>query len=444
MDFSNISPVCQIKVIGVGGGGGNAVNRMIAANIKSAQFIAVNTDKQALMMNNAKTRIQIGAKLTRGLGAGADPDMGRKAAEESRGEIAESLKDTDLVFITAGMGGGTGTGAAPIIAAIAKEMGILTIAVVTKPFGFEGMRRMQNAEKGIAQLAKCVDTLVVIPNDKLLQVAPKGIPMVEAFRYADDVLRQGIQGISDLIATPSLINLDFADVRTVMKNRGMAHMGIGKGTGENRSIEAVREAVASPLLDTTIEGAQSVIINVTGGLDLTLDEVNEAVKLVKDVVDPQANTIFGATIDEAYNERIEVTVIATGFQNSNFENIIHNAEEHANGNMPKPEVVAKSNGLTDKERFAEFLAGKPVTQARSGGLTLFGDSEEKKEETQEISKVTPPEPKHVTFEKVNTNEPPKQEMPHTQNSFAYNSRLEIDDSDLPPFLRKNFKKDGKF
>lgn len=441
MDFTNMSPVCQIKVIGVGGGGGNAVNRMIAANIKSAQFIAVNTDKQALMMNNAKTRIQIGAKLTRGLGAGADPDMGRKAAEESRGEIAESLKDTDLVFITAGMGGGTGTGAAPIIAAIAKEMGILTIAVVTKPFGFEGMRRMQNAEKGIAQLAKCVDTLVVIPNDKLLQVAPKGIPMVEAFRYADDVLRQGIQGISDLIATPSLINLDFADVRTVMKNRGMAHMGIGKGTGENRSIEAVREAVASPLLDTTIEGAQSVIINVTGGLDLTLDEVNEAVKLVKDVVDPQANTIFGATIDEAYNERIEVTVIATGFQNSNFENIIHNAE--ANAAMPAPSVVAKPNAASDKERFAEFLAGKPVNQTRSGGLTLFGDHEEEKQESvPEVATITPAEPKHVLFENPTQvkAEPEKPAVPQTQHSFSYNSRLEIDDSDLPPFLRKNFKK----
>ena len=298
------TPVCQIKVFGVGGGGNNAVNRMIAANIKSAQFYAVNTDKQALQMSSkAKEVIQIGEKLTRGLGAGADPEIGRKAAEESKAVIAEKLKGADLVFITAGMGGGTGTGAAPVIASIAKEMGILTIAVVTKPFNFEGRRRMENAEIGIANLAKCVDTLVVIPNDRLLQVVPKGTPLVEAFKYADDVLRQGIQGISDLIATSSLINLDFADVKAVMKNRGLAHMGIGEGTGENRNIEAVRMAVASPLLETTIEGAQALIINVTGGFDMTLDEVNDAVQLVKQAVDESANTIFGATIDENYNNR---------------------------------------------------------------------------------------------------------------------------------------------
>ena len=237
MDYNNINPICQILVVGVGGGGNNAVNRMIASNIKSAKFVAVNTDKQALLMSNATSQIQIGEKLTRGLGAGADPEIGRKAAEESRAEIAEKLKGSDLVFITAGMGGGTGTGAAPVIASIAKEMGILTIAVVTKPFAFEGRTRTQNAEMGIRNLSKCVDTLVVIPNDRLLQVVPKGTPVVDAFKYADDVLRQGIQGISDLIATPSLINLDFADVRTVMKNRGLAHMGIGEGKGEKRHIE---------------------------------------------------------------------------------------------------------------------------------------------------------------------------------------------------------------
>ncbi len=311
MEYDSYTPVCQIKVIGVGGGGNNAVNRMIAANIKSAQFVAINTDKQALMMSKAKEQIQIGEKLTRGLGAGADPEIGRKAAEESKSAIAEKLKGSDLVFITAGMGGGTGTGAAPVVASIAKEMGILTIAVVTKPFNFEGRRRMENAEAGIANLSKCVDTLVVIPNDRLLQVVPKGTPMVDAFKYADDVLRQGIQGISDLIATPSLINLDFADVRTVMKNRGLAHMGIGEGKGENRNIDAVRQAVASPLLETTIEGAQAVIINVTGGFDMTLDEVNDAVRLVKEVVDDSANTIFGATIDENYNERL-LEVVPSG------------------------------------------------------------------------------------------------------------------------------------
>ena len=259
MEYSSL-PLCQIKVFGVGGGGNNAVNRMIAANIKSAQFYAVNTDKQALMMSKAKDTIQIGSKLTRGLGAGADPEIGRRAAEESKTEIAEKLKGADLVFITAGMGGGTGTGAAPVIASIAKEMGILTIAVVTKPFGFEGRHRMENAEIGIANLAKSVDTLVVIPNDKLLKVVPKGTPIVEAFEYADDVLRQGIQGISDIIATSSTINLDFADVRTVMKNRGLAHMGIGEGKGEKRNEIAVRQAIASPLLETSINGAKAVTV----------------------------------------------------------------------------------------------------------------------------------------------------------------------------------------
>ena len=272
----NISQICNIKVIGVGGGGNNAVNRMVNANIKSAEFIAVNTDKQALLMSKAQHRVQIGEKLTRGLGAGADPEVGLKAAEESREVLSEMLKDTDLVFITAGMGGGTGTGAAPIIANIAKELGALTIAVVTKPFVFEGKRRMDNAERGIKELKAVVDTLVVIPNDKLLKIVPKGTPIIEAFRTADDVLRQGIQGISDLIVTPSLINLDFADVKTIMKNKGLAHMGVGRGKGDNRTIEAVRQAVSSPLLETTIEGATGIILNIKGGIDLALEEVYEA------------------------------------------------------------------------------------------------------------------------------------------------------------------------
>jgi cell division protein FtsZ len=309
----NISQICNIKVIGVGGGGNNAVNRMVNANIRSAEFIAVNTDKQALLMSKAQHRVQIGEKLTRGLGAGADPEIGSKAAEESREVLSEMLKDTDLVFITAGMGGGTGTGAAPIIANIAKELGALTIAVVTKPFVFEGKRRMDNAEKGIKELKGVVDTLVVIPNDKLLKIVPKGTPIIEAFRTADDVLRQGIQGISDLIVTPSLINLDFADVKTIMKNKGLAHMGIGRGKGETRTIEAVRQAVSSPLLETTIEGATGIILNIKGGLDLTLEEVYEAAALVKEVVDPSCNIIFGSGIDESMEEEVEITVIATGF-----------------------------------------------------------------------------------------------------------------------------------
>ena len=444
MDYNNINPICQILVVGVGGGGNNAVNRMIAANIKSAKFVAVNTDKQALMMSNATSQIQIGEKLTRGLGAGADPEVGRKAAEASSAEIAEKLKGSDLVFITAGMGGGTGTGAAPVIASIAKEMGILTIAVVTKPLGFEGRTRAQNAELGIRNLSKCVDTLVVIPNDRLLQVVPKGTPVVDAFKYADDVLRQGIQGISDLIATPSLINLDFADVRTVMKNRGLAHMGIGEGKGDKRNIEAVKQAVASPLLETTIEGATAVIINITGGFDLTLDEINEAVLLVKEVVDPSANTIFGATIDENYNDRIQVTVIATGFQNSTFENLLGEDDKE----KPQPPKQQVASGF-DRARFAEFLTGKPMAeqnQTSNAGIKLFADDvqekreepkpEPKQEETFSFLKTeqnseTKPEP---VKEPVKVQEPEVKEEPKRE---TFSSRLEIDNDDmLPPFLRR--------
>ena len=304
-----------IKVVGVGGGGNNAVNRMIAVNIKSAQFISLNTDLQALNMSKAQHRIQIGDKLTRGMGAGADPEIGQKAAEESRLAIADAIKDANLVFITAGMGGGTGTGAAPVVASIAKEMGKLTVAVVTKPFAFEGVTRMNNAEIGIANLKKVVDTLVVIPNEKLMQVASK-LQVLDAFKYADDVLRQGIQGISDLIVTPALINLDFADVCTVMRDKGIAHMGIGRGSGERRTVEAVKQAVFSPLLETSIEGASSVILNIMGGTDLTLMEINEAADLVRQVVHPAANIIFGADIRETLNDEILVTIIATGFENT--------------------------------------------------------------------------------------------------------------------------------
>jgi cell division protein FtsZ len=309
----NSSKVAQIRVIGVGGGGNNAVNRMLQAGIKSASFIAINTDKQSLFLSHAAQRIQIGEKITKGLGAGANPEIGRQAAEESRDAIKESLKGCDLAFITAGMGGGTGTGAAPVIASIAKEMGILTVAVVTKPFAFEGRRRMENAELGIANLRKNVDTLVIIPNDKLTQNFSKDITVVEAFQRADEVLRQGIQGISDIIVFPSLINLDFADVKTIMENRGMAHMGLGIGKGENRTMEAVRQAVYSPLLETTIEGSTGLIINITGGLSLTMAEVQHAVSLVQEIVDPSAALIFGADIREDIEDEVQVTIIATGF-----------------------------------------------------------------------------------------------------------------------------------
>ncbi len=302
-----------IKVMGIGGGGCNAVNSMIDSNIQSAEFYAVNTDNQALMLSKAENCIQIGAVLTKGLGAGSDPSIGEAAAEESKDEIEESLKGTDLLFIAAGMGGGTGTGAASVIARIARDLGILTVAVVTKPFKFEGRIRNENAMKGISNLRKYVDTLVVIPNDKLLQSLPAQTSVLEAFKVADGMLKQGIIGIVDLIATPSLINLDFADVNTVMRNQGLAHMGIGRAKGENRIIEAVRQAVSSPLLETTIEGAKSVILNVTGSKDLTLAEVSEAAELVSGIIDPAANIIFGQTVDETLVDEVKITVIATGF-----------------------------------------------------------------------------------------------------------------------------------
>lgn len=306
-----------IKVMGIGGGGCNAVNSMIASNITSAEFIAVNTDNQALLMSKANTVLQIGEKLTKGLGAGSNPNIGEQAAEESKDQIAELLNGTDLLFIAAGMGGGTGTGAASVVARIARELGILTIAVVTKPFSFEGRVRNENANKGISNLKKYVDTLVIIPNDKLIQFLPANTGMLDAFKVADDMLKQGIVGIVDLIATPSHINLDFADVNTVMRNQGLAHMGIGRAKGENRIIESVRQAVSSPLLETTIEGAKSVILNVAGGKDLMLSEANEAALLVQGIIDSSANIIFGTTIDDSMSDEVKITVIATGFTASN-------------------------------------------------------------------------------------------------------------------------------
>ena len=303
-----------IKVIGVGGAGNNAVNRMVESGIRGVEFISVNTDRQALQESKAGTKIQIGEKITRGLGAGANPDIGAQSAEENKSEIAEVLRGADMVFVTAGMGGGTGTGAAPIVAAAAKEMGILTIGVVTKPFTFEGKKRLSQAERGIESLKGKVDTLVVIPNDKLLQIIDRKTSIVDAFKMADDVLRQGVQGISDLIAVPGLVNLDFADVKTIMLNTGMAHMGIGRASGENRAEDAAKQAIQSPLLETSIEGARGVIINITGGDELGLHEVNTAAELVQRSVDPEANIIFGAVIDESMGDEISITVIATGFE----------------------------------------------------------------------------------------------------------------------------------
>lgn len=304
----------QIKVIGVGGGGNNAVNRMIESDLKGVEFIAINTDKQALFTSKAEHKIQIGEKLTRGLGAGANPEIGKKAAEESRDDIHKVLEGADMVFITAGMGGGTGTGAAPIVAEVAKELGILTVGVVTKPFTFEGKRRLLHAEQGIQELKGRVDTLVTIPNDRLLQVIEKKTTMLDAFRIADDVLMQGVQGISDLIAVPGLVNLDFADVKTIMLEQGLAHMGIGRASGENRAAEAAKQAIHSPLLETSIEGAKGVLLNITGGPNLGLFEVNEAAELVTQAADQDANIIFGAVINEDLKDEIRITVIATGFE----------------------------------------------------------------------------------------------------------------------------------
>ena len=303
----------SIKVIGCGGAGNNAINRMVDAGLKGVEFIAVNTDRQALAMSKASTTIQIGEKLTKGLGAGAVPDVGRRAAEESREEIAQALKGADLVFVTAGMGGGTGTGAAPIVAEIARDLNCLTIAVVTKPFAFEGKQRMKNAEMGVIDLKQRVDTLVVIPNDRLLQVVTKGTSMLEAFRIADDVLRQGIQGISDLIAVPALINLDFADVKTVMESGGLAHMGIGTGKGSGKAENAAKAAISSPLLETDISGAHGVIINITASQDIGLDEVDEVATLITKNAHPEANIIWGTAFDETLNDELRVTVVATGF-----------------------------------------------------------------------------------------------------------------------------------
>ena len=319
MDDLNYSMdgTATIKVIGVGGAGNNAVNRMIEAGIKNVEFIVLNTDKQDLNKSKATTKLQIGEKLTRGLGAGANPDIGAQAAEENKAEIAEIIKGADMVFVTAGMGGGTGTGAAPVVAQAAKELGILTIGVVTKPFTFEGKKRLAQAERGIASLKGKVDTLVVIPNDKLLQVIDRKTSMIEAFRMADDVLRQGVQGISDLIAAPGLINLDFADVKTIMLNQGMAHMGIGIASGENRAEDAAKQAIQSPLLETSIEGARGVIINITGGSDVGLLEANTAAELVQRSADPEANIIFGTVTDDSMGDEIKITVIATGFEKDN-------------------------------------------------------------------------------------------------------------------------------
>ncbi len=340
------SSVAKIKVIGVGGSGGNAVNRMVESDVNGVEFWSINTDSQALTQSAAKKRLQIGQKLTRGLGAGGNPAIGQKAAEESREEIAAALEGADLVFITAGMGGGTGTGAAPIVAEIAKELGALTVGVVTRPFTFEGRRRTNQADEGLSALQGRVDTLIVIPNDKLLSVISESTPVQEAFRTADDVLRQGVQGISDIIIIPGLVNVDFADVRAVMADAGSALMGIGIGSGKSRAREAAMAAISSPLLEASIDGARGVVFNITGGSDLTLREVSEAADIIYEVVDPNANIIFGAVLDEKLQGEIRITVIATGFT----------AEVQA-----QQQMAARSGGLPPRSLGNTTQAAEPAS-----------------------------------------------------------------------------------
>ena len=341
----------KIKVAGVGGGGNNAVNRMINAGVRGVEFLAINTDRQALKNSLAETKIQIGEKITRGLGAGANPDIGEQSAEESLDEIREALSGADMVFITAGMGGGTGTGAAPIIADVAKDLGALTVGVVTKPFTFEGARRTKQAIRGIEELRGKVDTLVIIPNDRLFNISDKKTTFSEAFNMADEILKQGIQGISELISVPNVINLDFADVKTVMHDKGIAHMGIGYASGDDRATEAARNAVESPLLETSIEGAKSVLLNITSGNDLGMFEMNEAADLIRSTVDEDANIIFGAGIDESLKDQVKITVIATEFDQGNDEK----PKKPAKGfNVAKDDQNEKVSGSGKKEKDDEL------------------------------------------------------------------------------------------
>ena len=391
-----------IKVLGIGGAGNNAINRMITAGVKSADFIAVNTDNQALIMSEAKEKVQIGKAITNGKGAGAMPIVGEQAALESQEDLMKVIKNTDLIFITAGMGGGTGTGAAPVIAKMAKDMGILTVAVVTKPFGFEGYKRMKNAEEGISKLRNCVDTLLVIPNEKLWDVAGGNISLLDAFGIADDVLRQGIQGISDLIVIPSLINLDFADVCTIMKDKGYAHMGIGKGTGKNKTIDAVMNAISSPLLETHIEGATGVLIYINGGPDVQLGEVQDACNMVREAVSPEANIIVGFGADKQLEGTVMVTVIATGFADPvTPDNAEKSKDAAADGDSQQTQGTQRIN------QYGQFTAQRQSAQA-----------------------VSNQQPQNVQINNA------QDAQPDNSDNGIHSSRIAFDDSDIPPFLRK--------
>jgi len=412
MEFSidnNINDGAVIKVIGVGGGGGNAVNRMIEENVKGVEFIAANTDVQALKNSKAETVIQLGPKYTRGLGAGSQPEVGQKAAEESEDSIRESLEGADMIFITAGMGGGTGTGAAPIVAKIAKEIGALTVGVVTRPFTFEGPKRGRFAAEGIAKLKENVDTLLIISNNRLLEVVDKKTPMLEAFREADNVLRQGVQGISDLITAPGYVNLDFADVQTVMENQGTALMGIGVASGEERVIEATKKAISSPLLETSIDGAEQVLLNITGGLDMTLFEAQDASDIVAHAATGDVNIILGTSINEDLGDEIRVTVIATGIDPSKKER----------GSRSGRQSQSQIHSIPQKPTL-DMDQARPAQAEESNG---FGDWDIRKEQN------VRPKVEENTFENVE-----KKEF----DTFSRDEVRSNDDDELstPPFFRR--------
>ena len=403
----------QLKVVGIGGAGNNAVNRMIQYGLAGVEFIALNTDKQALYLSRANQKIQIGEKLTKGLGAGADPEIGRKAAEESVEQIAAALEGADLVFITAGMGGGTGTGAAPVVAECAKSMGILTIGVVTKPFGFEGKVRMRNALIGIKNLKESVDTLITIPNDRLIDTVGSS-RLTEAFSVADDVLRQGVQGISDLIAIPALINLDFADVRTIMKEKGMAHMGIGTASGDKRAEEAARQAVDSPLLETTIRVARGVIVNITGSNDMSLIETSRAAELVRETADPEANIIVGAGIDDEMGDSIRITVIATGFEGVDDENLEDESDRAKRGTSVNQPTTGAQQAPQGQPKTGKALQDPYISPSR-------GQHDQRRRETQ-------------------------QQAPYNQShepSRNYQPSPSTDDEAEPYFRRQDLPRDGR-
>lgn len=423
-DLSTGENFAQIKVIGVGGGGCNAVNRMINEGLGGVEFIAINTDNQALMMSKAKTRVRVGEKLTRGLGAGSNPEIGRKAAEESADELYEVLRGADMVFIACGMGGGTGTGASPVVAQIAKELGALTIGVVTRPFTFEGSRRQQLAMAGIEALKAQVDTLIVIPNDRLLQIADKRATLQQAFALADDVLRQGIQGISELITVPALINLDFADVRTIMSEGGAALMAVGRATGDDRARKAAEAAITSGLLDVTIDGARGILFNITGAPDMTLFEINEAAAIIKDSAHPDVNLIFGAQVDESMGDEVRITVIATGFEQGRAERRIMNEQQQPQQRGVRPN---QSNATSYQPQRQQPQQQQPMPQQPMPPVQqpVERTAPSLPPVQQPVERTIPPVRPQAP---VQPPTPPEQPRIYEENNNNY---------DLPPFLRRS-------